>query len=78
MVALSRFLLAEGDKVHPYFLCLKRNSRFVWTKECEEVFLKLKEYLTSPPVLCKPQMGTPLRWYFAVTDRAISSVLVQE
>jgi len=30
------------------------------------------------PVLCKPQPGTPLRLYFALTERAISSVLVQE
>ena len=51
MVALSRFVSAGGDKGHPYFQCLKRNRRFVWTKECEESFLKLKEYLASPPVL---------------------------
>jgi len=42
------------------------------------VFLKLKEYLASPLVLCKPQLGTPLCLYFPITDRAISSVLVQE
>ena len=42
------------------------------------MFLKLKEYLASPPVLCKQLPGTPLRLYFAVTNRAISSVLVQE
>jgi len=65
-------------KGHPYFQCLKRNSRIVWTRECEEAFLKLKEYLASPPVLCKPQLGTPLRLYFAVTEKAISSVLVQD
>ena len=29
-------------------------------------------------VLCKPQTGAPLRLYFVVTKRAISSVLVQE
>jgi len=29
-------------------------------------------------VLCKPQVGVPLRLYFAVTVWAISSVLVQE
>jgi len=57
---------------------LKRNNRFVWTRECKEAFLKLKEYQAGPPVLCKPQRGTPLRLYFAVTERAISSVLVQE
>jgi len=53
MVALSRFVSAGGGKGHPYFQCLRRNSRFIWIRECEEAFLKLKEYLASPPVLCK-------------------------
>jgi len=78
MAALSRFVSASGKKGHPYFQCLKRNNRFVWTKECEEAFAKLKEYLASPPVLCKPQAATPLRLYFAITERAISAVLVQD
>jgi len=78
MAALSRFVSAGGDKGHPYFQCLKRNNRFVWTRECEEPFLKLKEYLASPPVLCKPQLGTPLRLYFAVTKMATSSILREE
>jgi len=34
MVALSRFVSAGGDKGHPYFQCLRMNSRFVWTQEC--------------------------------------------
>ena len=76
MTALSRFVSAGGDKVHPYFQCLRRNNRFIWTRECEEAFLKLKEYLTIPPVLCKPQLGPPLRLYFTVTERAISLVSV--
>jgi len=29
-------------------------------------------------VLCKPQLGTSLHLYFAVTERAISLILVQE
>jgi len=78
MAALSRFVSARGDKGHPYFKCLRRNNRFIWTRECEEAFLKLKEYLASPLVLCKPQLGTPLRLYFIVTELAISLVLVQE
>jgi len=78
MAALSRFVSAEGEKGHPYFQCLKRNSRFAWTDECEASFIKLKEYRAKPPVLCKPVGGVPLRLYFAVTERAISAVLVQE
>jgi len=78
MAALSRFVSAGGQKGHPYFQCLKRNSRFAWTDECEAAFIKLKEYLATPPVLCKPVTGVPLRLCFAVTERAISFVLVQE
>jgi len=78
IAALSRFVSDGGDKGHPYFQYLRRNNRFVWIRECEEVFLKLNEYLASPPVLCKPHLGTPLRLYFLVTERVISSVLVQE
>jgi len=78
MAALSRFVSAGGDKGHPYFQCLKRNSRFVRTEEYETAFLGLKEYLATRPVLCKPQAGVPLRLYFAVTEWAISYVLVQE
>ncbi|XP_068466335.1 uncharacterized protein [Phaseolus vulgaris] len=78
MAALSRFVSASEEKCHPYFQCLKRNNRFVWTKECEEAFVKLKEYLASPPVLCKPQAATPLRLYFAITEKAISAVLIQD
>jgi len=35
MAAVSRFVSAGGDKGHPYFQCLRRNIRFVWTTECE-------------------------------------------
>jgi len=74
----TRFVSVGEDRGHPYFQCLKRNNRFVWTNECEELFLKLKEYLGSPPVLCKPFLGTPLGLYFAITERAIIPVIVQE
>jgi len=78
MAALSHFVSASGEKGHPYFQCLRRNKKFVWSKECEEAFVKLKEYLASPPVLCKPLVGTPLRLYFAVTERAVSAMLAQD
>ena len=67
MAALSRFASAGGEKGHPYFQFIKRNSRFAWTDECEAAFIKLKEYMTTPPVLCKPVAGVPLWLYFAVT-----------
>jgi len=38
----------------------------------------LKEYLANPPILGKLTAGVPLRLYFSITDRAISSVIVQD
>jgi len=64
MTALSRFLSAGEDKGYLYFQCLKKNHRFTWTHEFEDAFLKLKEYLASPLVLCKSLSGTPLSSLF--------------
>jgi len=78
MAALSRFLAKSGDRGLPYFQCLKKNERFQWTYRCEEAFQKLKEYLSKPPVLCKPEKGAELSLYISVTEHAVSSVLVKE
>jgi len=78
MAALSRFLSASGDKGYPYFQCLKKNNHFVWTSECEEAFIQLKEYLGSPLVIGKPLAGVSLCLYFSITDRAISLVIVKD
>jgi len=78
MTALSRFLSASVDKGYSYFQCLKKNNRFVWTSECEEAFVQLKEYLASLPVLGNPMANVPLRLYFSIKDRAISLVIVKD
>ncbi|XP_057435810.1 uncharacterized protein LOC130728374 [Lotus japonicus] len=78
MAALSRFLPMAGDKAAPFFTCLKKNSKFQWTEECEQAFTKLKESLATLPVLSKPTPGFPLVLYLAVTDKAVSTVLLQE
>jgi len=79
MVALSRFVSTGGDKGHPYFQCLKRNRRFVWTKECKEAFLKLKRSTWHVKSRTRyKSMIAPLRLYFAVIEKAINSVLLQE
>jgi ribonuclease HI len=66
------------EKSCHFFAALKKGERFTWTEQCEEAFGKLKEFLASPPVLARPQQGTPLLLYLAVSDHALSSALVQE
>jgi hypothetical protein len=36
----------------------KKNKKFVWTEKCVEAFRRLKELLTTAPILKVPDMGT--------------------
>ena len=65
MSVLSRFAPVGGRGGLPY-------------QECKEPFIRLKEYLASPPALCKSQPSTSFSLYLVVIDQAISSVLVQK
>lgn len=49
-----------------------------WTEECKISFQKLKAYLADPPHLVSPILGDKLYLYLAITEHAISSVLVKE
>lgn len=55
--SLSRFMSKSADRALPFFKCLKKNDKFQWTVECEETFARLKEFLTTPPILCRPTLG---------------------
>ncbi|XP_013607692.1 PREDICTED: uncharacterized protein LOC106314357 [Brassica oleracea var. oleracea] len=57
---------------------LTGNKRFIWDEKCEEAFTQLKHYLTTPPVLAKPDIGDILSLYVAVSQAAVSSVLIKE
>nr|KYP59710.1 Retrovirus-related Pol polyprotein from transposon 17.6 [Cajanus cajan] len=78
MASLSRFLSKAADKSLPLFQCLRKNDRFAWTEECEKAFGELKQALTSPPILTKPQTDLPLLVYLSASESAVSTVLVQE
>ncbi|CAL1405791.1 unnamed protein product [Linum trigynum] len=78
MAALSRFIPRSADKCSPFFQMLKKSaSRSQWSAECDKAFFQLTEQLTSPPVLSAPKQGEPLYLYLAVSDQAVSSVLVR-
>ncbi|XP_060960937.1 uncharacterized protein LOC133031455 [Cannabis sativa] len=57
---------------------LKGNKKFQWTEKCEEAFKALKTHLGQPPILSKPMTGEVLSIYLAVSEYAISSVLIRE
>ena len=51
---------------------------FIWTEECEAAFERIKEQLGTPPLLAKPLEGETLILYLAVSEYAVSAVLVRE
>ncbi|KAL0413090.1 UNVERIFIED_CONTAM: hypothetical protein Sradi_1510700 [Sesamum radiatum] len=57
---------------------LGKAKEFKWTEECEQALNELKKYLATPPLLANPKLGKVLFLYLAVSESAVSSVLVRE
>ena len=68
---------SSSDKCRPFFQALKKRSGFEWGAECEQAFEDLKAYLASPPLLTSPSPGDKLTLYLAVSEHAISAVLLK-
>jgi len=78
IAALNRFISKSTDKCIPFFDTLRGSKPFQWTEECEHAFQQLKAHLGKPPLLSKPMEGEVLSLYLAVSEHAVSSVLVRE
>ena len=78
IASLLRFLAASARQALPFFALLKKESNFEWTTECDAAFQEFKAYLSSPPILHKPEFGRPLFLYLSVSDTAIANALVWE
>uniref|UniRef100_A0A2N9H9C9 Integrase catalytic domain-containing protein n=1 Tax=Fagus sylvatica TaxID=28930 RepID=A0A2N9H9C9_FAGSY len=76
--ALGRFISRSADKCRPFFRLLGKNKKFLWDGDCSAAFQGIKAYLSSPPCLSIPSPGEPLYLYLAVSDHAVSAVLVRE
>ncbi|GAA0158161.1 hypothetical protein LIER_15258 [Lithospermum erythrorhizon] len=77
---LHRFISRSVDQNLPFFRKLRQASKdkFVWDEGCAKAFEELTDYLRSPKILTRPDGKEELQLYLAVTDGAVSSVLVRE
>ncbi|KAK0570756.1 hypothetical protein LWI29_005946 [Acer saccharum] len=78
VAALNRFISKSSERCLPFFNTLRKNKTFEWNDDCEKAFQDLKAYLKSPPLLSKPKDNETLFIYLAVSDTAVSAVLVRE
>ena len=65
------------DKV---LLCelLKKDAKWIWTREHQANFEKLKQCLISAPVLIRPDFSQPFQLHCDASDFALGAVLTQE
>jgi len=72
-----RFVQDFSRVAHPMTQLLKRESKFVWTPECENAFQTLKTRLTIAPVLTLSQDDLPFDVYTDASKHGLGCVLMQ-
>ena len=50
---------------------------FEWTEECALAFKQLKEYLSQPPIVSRPEIEEVLFAYIVVAPYTVSLVLIR-
>ncbi|XP_055812085.1 uncharacterized protein LOC129882003 [Solanum dulcamara] len=74
---ISRFIAQSTIICEPIFKLLRKDAAIKRTEDCQQAFDRIKEYLSSPPVLVPPKPGRPLLLYMSVSDNAFGCVLGQ-
>jgi hypothetical protein len=54
-----KFILNFSKISKPITELLKKGTKYVWSKECDEAFQALKKLLTTSPVLVQPDIAKP-------------------
>lgn len=78
LIALSIFVAKSAQHALSFFKLLRNETKFEWTDVCEASLKHIKETLSAPPVLSRPNQGKVLYLYLSVSSDAVSAVLVRE
>ncbi|XP_077228501.1 uncharacterized protein LOC143861456 [Tasmannia lanceolata] len=78
VAALGRLISKLAERCLPFFNAVIGLKTAPWTEECQTTFDELKQYLSSPPLLTKPEPGEELLLYLSVSPMALAAILVRE
>nr|XP_009625267.1 uncharacterized protein LOC104116171 [Nicotiana tomentosiformis] len=78
IAALSKFISRSSDMCHRFFNILKKDNGIEWTPECVQVLKELKAYMSSPPLLSKPEIEEFLLVYLIVSEVTCQMMLEAE
>ena len=73
-----RFIENFSKLASPLFSLLMKDVQFIWNKACQTVFFKLKEKLSTAPILREPNWTLPFHISSDASDTAIGAVLGQQ
>ncbi|GAA0172028.1 hypothetical protein LIER_25936 [Lithospermum erythrorhizon] len=78
LATLNRLISKSGERNLPFFKNLRHMSKekFHCDEECSEAFEELKRYFGSLKLLSRPELGERLQIYLAISDVAVSIVLL--
>jgi hypothetical protein len=72
-----RFIPNFSNISKPITELLKKGTKYVWSKDCDEAFQTLKKLLTTSLVLTQPDIAKPFDVYDA-SGTSLGCVLMQE
>ncbi|XP_014506155.1 uncharacterized protein LOC106765899 [Vigna radiata var. radiata] len=78
LTSLSRFIPKLADRIQPILKLMKKQKQVEWNDRCEAAFDEVKQILSNPPVMRRPDYGCDLHLFLAVGEEAVSAALVQE
>ena len=64
-------------KCDPILKLLKKHDSGEWTEECQTTFDKVKDYLSTPPILVPPIPRKPIILYLIIHEKSMGCVLGQ-
>ena len=74
----SRFLINFSKEVQPLRALLKKDTRWKWTAEMNEAFIRVKNLFAKSVLLQRPDFDVPFTIYTDASQRGVACVLVQE
>jgi hypothetical protein len=79
LVGYYRRFIPNFSKISkPITELLKKDTKYVWSKECDETFQTLKKLLTTSSVLAQPDIAKPFDVYCDASGTGLRCVLMQE
>jgi len=72
------FIKNFSDIARPLNDLTRKNKQFIWTTDCDEAFLRLKEVCSNYPVLCTPDWSKQFVMETDVSGYALGVVIAQE